>query len=491
MPGLEAHAFSLLRGSRVPVQELPFSQTGSSEKRQSLLFVLIVLAVGFANVAWRLQTPADWWFEDDPYLYAAVRGVAAPWLFFYDIASNRIATSPNELAPVLLSSMWLDLWLAPRSTAWAYWHNALAYLATAVAFYFAMARLLRERWLALATTIAWMLLPSTSVLVEFLSTRHYMIGMFWALLAVMSVDDALNARPGRRTLVLLRVAAFTWLSIISKEFYPPAVLTLTFLWFAWRRDWRGALIPVLLGAAYLLYRVWMTEPALAYYGNTLLSPGEVLKLLWRLPYMVFGSWAGYLGLVLTAILLWRRAREDRTILPVVVIGGATILVSLLVIYPVGYPVSALWRSLGTWYRTPCVINTLLLVAFAYGIATVRQGPARVAIMALLLVAVFDGSQRTAKTWDRMKAAQVAEADFMFSNPDKTLVSKIQAVWFLRGLVSLYPERRASAVVSRWDRARRDAYLELLRSSRPFWVYEDGQIREGSAATRQRLLAELP
>src|SRR5690606_12201958 len=101
-------------------------------------------------------------------------------------------------------------------------------------------RLLRERWLAIITTIAWMLLPSTAVLVEFLSTRHYMIGMFWALMAAMSVDDALKARPGPRRLILLRVAVFTLLSIISKEFFPPALLPSTFLWFAWQRDWRGA-----------------------------------------------------------------------------------------------------------------------------------------------------------------------------------------------------------------------------------------------------------
>jgi hypothetical protein len=174
-----------------------------------------------------------------------------------------------------------------------------------------------------------------------------------------------------------------------------------------------------------------------------------------------------------------------------VIGAATILVSLLVIYPVGFAVSASWRSFGTWYRTPCVINTLLLVAFAYAVGTLRQERARIAIMTLLLIAVFNGSYRTAKQWDRMKAQQVAEAHFMFSNPDKTLVSQLQAVWFLRGAAALYPEREAGTFVCRWDHPRGEDYIGLLRSSRPFWLYEMGQIREGSVATRQRLLAELP
>jgi len=467
------------------------SQPGFRQKCSGLLFVLAVLVVGVSNVLWHLRTPGDWWFEDDPYLYAAIRDVASPWLFFYDVAANRLATGPNELAPMLLSSMWLDSWLAPRSTVWAYAHSGLVYLATALAFYFAMLRLFRERLLAFATTIAWMLLPSTTVLVEFLSTRHYLIGMFWALMAAMSVDDALKAQPGRRAFPLFRVAAFTWLSIISKEFFPPAVLTLTFLWFAWRRDWRGALIPVVLGAAYAIYRIAMTEPAVAYYGNVLMSPQQVLKLIAHLPYMTYGGWAGYLALALTALLLWRKARADGGVLPVIAIGGATILVSLLVIYPVGQPVSNAWRSFGTWYRTPCVINTLLLVAFAYAVATLRQARARIAIMMLLLIAVSYGSHRTANQWDRMKAQQEAEAEFMLSNPDKTLVSQLQAVWFLRGAAALYPERKGGAFVCRWDPHRRDVYLEFLRSSRPFWVYEDGKIREGTLATRQRLLTQSP
>jgi hypothetical protein len=360
-----------------------------------------------------------------------------------------------------------------------------------VAFYFAMMRLLRKRSMALLTTLAWMLLPSTTVLVEFLSTRHYLIGMFWALLALISVDDALRARRGARGLLLARVAAFTWLSVISKEFFPPAVLTLTFLWFAWRRDWRGALIPVVLGALYAIYRLSMTDVAIVYYGNALMSPSQVLKLLLRLPYMTVGGWAGYAAFLLTVALLWRKARSDREFLPVLLIGGATLLVSLLVIYPVGQTVSGSWRSLGTWYRTPCVINTLVLVAFAYAVATLRQERARMAVMTLLLLVVLDGSQRTAKHWDQMKAELTAEADFVFSNPEKTLVSQAKAVWFLRGVASLYPDREAAAFVCRWDRPWSPAYTALLRSSSPFWIYEDGAVREGSDATRARLLAELP
>ena len=473
------------------VQDPRSAQPVSNDRRRDLLCAVLVLAAGFANVAWRLATPVDWWFEDDPVLYAGIAKVASPWLFFYDVAANRLATTgPNELAPMLLSSMWLDLWIAPRSTAWAYAHSGLVYLATAVAFYFAMLRFLRERWLALATTLAWMLLPSTSVLVEFLSTRHYMIGMFWALLAAMSVDDALKARPGPRGFLLLRVAAFIWLSIISKEFFPPAVLTLTFLWFAWQRDWRGAAIPVALGVLYAIYRFAMTEPSLDYYGNSLMSLEQTLKLLLRLPYMTYGGWAGYAALAFTVILLRRKAREGRSILPVIAIGGATLAVSLLVIYPVGHPLNSSWRSLGTWYRTPCVINTLLLVAFAYAVGMLRQVRARIAVMTLLLVAVSHGSHRTAEHWDRMKAEQAAEAEFVFSNPEKTLVSQVRAIWFLHGVVSLFPERKAGAFVCRWDRPRSEGYVELLRSAKPFWIYEDGKIREVSASTRQRLLAEL-
>jgi hypothetical protein len=460
-----------------------------SEKTRGLLSVLLVIIIGVANVAWRLETPGDWWFEDDPYLYAAILNVASPWLFFYDVAANRLATGPNELAPVLLSSMWLDLWLAPRSTVWAYSHNALVYLATALAFYFAMRRLLRERWLALSTTIAWMLLPSTTVLVEFLSTRHYMIGLFWALLAAMSVDDALKARPGKRGLLLARVASFIWLSIISKEFFPPAVLTLTFLWFIWRRDWRGAAIPLALGAAYAVYRALLTEPSLVYYNSSLMSLEQTLKLLLRLPYMTYAGWAGYAALGFTCIRLWRKAKADADILPVVLIGAATLAVSLAVIYPVGDSLNGSWRSLGTWYRTPCVINTLLLVGFAYAVGTLHHERERIALMTLLLIVTYNGSQRTAQHWNGLKAEQAAEADFVLSNPGKTLVSQLRAVWFLPGVKMLYEGKEKAAFVHRWQQPHTELYRQTLESSSPFWIYQDGKVREGSEAIRQRLLAE--
>ena len=182
----------------------------------------------------------------------------------------------------------------------------------------------------------------------------------------------------------------------------------------------------------------MTEPSLVYYGNSLMSVSQVVKLLLRLPYMTYGGWAGYAALALTVILLRRQVRADRTILPVVAIGAATLVVSLLVIYPVGNPVANSWDSFGTWYRTPCVINTLLLVAFAYAVANLRQAPAKIALMTMLLIAVLHGSHRTAEQWDRMKAEQVAEAEFILENPDKMLVSQVRAVWFLRGVAALFP-----------------------------------------------------
>ena len=110
-------------------------------------------------------------------------------------------------------------------------------------------------------------------------------------------------------------------------------------------------------------------------------------------------------------------------------------------------------------------------------------------MTVLLIGVLHGSHRTAEQWDRMKAQQVAEAQFIFENPDKTLVSRVRAVWFLRGVAALFPERRIGAFVCLWDRPRSKAYTELLQSARPFWVYHNGQIRQGDFALLQRLSAE--
>ena len=39
------------------------SQSAQIDRRRGLLFVLVVLVAGVANVVWRLGTPGDWWFE--------------------------------------------------------------------------------------------------------------------------------------------------------------------------------------------------------------------------------------------------------------------------------------------------------------------------------------------------------------------------------------------------------------------------------------------
>ena len=381
---------------------------------------------------------------------------------------------------MLLSSMWLDLWLAPRSTVWAYTHSGLVYLATAVAFYFAMLRLLRERWLALATTVAWMLLPSTTVLVEFLSTRHYLIGMFWALLAAMSVDDALKARPGPRTLLLVRVAAFTWLSIISKEFFPPAVLTLTFLWFAWRRDWRGAAIPVVLGALYAIYRVvddravarLLRQRADVAKPGREAAPAPALHDLRRMGRAMRLC-------ALTAVLLRRQVRADRALLPVVAIGGATLLVSLLVIYPVGNPVANAWSSFGTWYRTPCVINTLLLVAFAYAVANLGRSAGEDRAHDAAVARGPHGSHRTAGAMGPDEGRAGGRSEVHFREPGQDAGVTGPCGWFLRGVERSFPTASSAPSCAAGIGRSAKPTGKLLRSSRPFWVYEDGKVRPGN------------
>ena len=457
---------------------------------QQLVPIGLILLVGLGNVVWFLGTPFDWWFEDDPFLYAAIREVDVPWAFFVDPAVHRLGAGPNELAPVLLASMWLDWWIAPRSASWAYLHSALIYLATAVALWRVLGRLLGDGLLAAVTTVAWMLMPSTTVLVEYLSTRHYLIGLFWALLAVLAVDDATRAARGHRFGALARVAVFTALSIVSKEFFPPALLTLVFLWFALRRDWTGAGIAVGLGAAYALYRVWMTEPSISYYGIPLLPLVELPSMLAKLPYTIFGNRFGYLALALTVVLLWRSTRVDRTARRVLLIGLAAVATSLLVLYPVAFSLAETWRSFGPWYRTPCVLNTLLLVGFAYAIGTLRRQSSRALLMTAMLVASLMGLQQTARTWTHLKDLQRAEGQFILASPDRVLISQVHAYWFLDGVRTLYPEGEVAQVLSRWNVSQGEAYRAALASSEAVWRYDGRPVREVDPAQRQELLRVL-
>src|SRR5262249_20160801 len=156
--------------------------------------------------------------------------------------------SGNELIPMLFLSFAADDAVAPRSTVVAYAHQALVFLGLAIALYALARRYYGNEALAVGVTLIWMVLPSTIVTAEFLSTRGYMEGMLLALGAWV-----LAQMPGVVPLVgclVLTAAAF-----LAKELYPTALSVALGLMFLAQKRWRALAALIAVCGGYAAYRI--------------------------------------------------------------------------------------------------------------------------------------------------------------------------------------------------------------------------------------------
>jgi hypothetical protein len=437
-----------------------------------------------------LRTQQHWWFEDDPMIFAEISDAQSPLAFFVDPAASEGAVGPNEMAPVLLASFWLDLAVGGRDPGLAHAHSIVVYALAAAAFFVVALRLLGRWESALLAAVAWCLLPSTIVCVEFLSARHYMIGMVFGLLAFELAERAIGGNGRQRWLCLGGFAVCTWFAMVSKELFPPALLTLVFLRFAHRRVFAGCGLSLALALAYAAYRFQMTSPGATYRNLPLLSPADWVVFVAKLPYMLMGGVGGYaLLLGAAAVLAWQLRRESSLRLAAAVFV-VTLAIALLTVYPVAMPVSAAWTTFGTWYRTPFLINTLLVVMIARAWGELPSQRWTRALFVLTVAVAAHGAHMTKRKWDRMKEAQRLEGEFLLARPDALLFSWVEAFWFLPGVQKLYPEQPSARFVSRWP-AVSPADRQLLLTTDKAWTLRDGKIQAVDRPTMQTILESIP
>jgi hypothetical protein len=457
---------------------------------RATLLTLAALAFALVNGFSHLRTQQHWWFEDDPMIFAEIADVQSPLAFFFDPAASEGAVGPNEMAPVLLASFWLDLAFGGRDPGLAHAHSIVVYTLAAAAFLVVALRLLGSWEPALLATFVWCLLPSTIVCVEFLSARHYLIGMVFGLLAFEFAERAMGEFGRRRWLWLGGFVVCAWIAMVSKELFPPALLTLVFLRFAYRRVFAGCGLSIALALAYVAYRFQMTSPGATYRDLPLLSPAELLVFVAKLPYMLMGGAFGY-ALVLGAagVLAWQ-LRRDLSLRVAAAIFAVTLAIAFFTVYPVAMPVSAAWTTLGTWYRTPFLINTLLILMIARAWKEVPSQRLSRGLFVLTVAVAAHGAHMTKKKWDRMKEAQRLEGEFLLGQPDALLFSWVEAFWFLPGVQKLYPEQASARFVSRWP-AVSPADRQMLLTTDEIWTLRDGKIQAVDRPSMQKILDSIP
>ena len=94
--------------------------------------ILAVLVAAAVHVVLYLGLPWDWWFEDDPIQFAMALQRSSPLPFFLDQELLRHHGSGSALVPWMFTSFWVDMMLAPRSATFAYLHQCVSAIGTAV-----------------------------------------------------------------------------------------------------------------------------------------------------------------------------------------------------------------------------------------------------------------------------------------------------------------------------------------------------------------------
>ncbi len=155
-----------------------------------------------------------------------------PVSIFIDRGILRHLVTGRALVPMQVLSFWTDVRLAGYSPQFAYLHQTCSFLLTLLFLYLILIRVFQDDIpAAVFVGVLWVLLPSTSVVVQFLSTRHYLEGMLFSALALCllqrgvrpaSVDAGRNAMA-RPTQSSFRpsISSDAGGAAIADWFYPP------------------------------------------------------------------------------------------------------------------------------------------------------------------------------------------------------------------------------------------------------------------------------
>jgi hypothetical protein len=448
----------------------PRSQTGPppGAHRRAVLGLAAITVVMVLAVT---GTPWDWWFEDDTAHRVFVRDNPDPWAYFTpDLVAEL--TLGQAVTPWFAVSFWVDHRIHPGSPTVAYVHTAISLYLAAVALYLVMVRF--TPWaVAFGTTALWLSLPSTVVITEFLSTRHYLEGLLFSLVGIWCALESRDTTGWRRALLVALAAALYLLSCGAKEVYVTATWCSIVALFVTSRRWASAAVVTASGVAYALYRM----VSLGGFGRDLdLSfAADYHLFVLRWPQIFAGNPGGYVLAMTMAIVafdLFRRRRiEARSVLLI----AAMVLVMAATVLPVTANITHQYRSLGPWFRVVFLLNTFVLAAGGWALARLDRRRTVIAVAAVAAAVILPGGIATARNWDASKAEYRREARFYLEHPDRLLYSRLPAPWFLWGVHELYrPDEPPHYITWRLDRitSRADVASRSLDVD-GVWVFDDG------------------
>lgn len=399
--------------------------------RRSKWFACAALLAFGVGYAWLfLGLPSGWWFEEDPIQFDYASQLHGPVAPLVTPAVIRGFAGGRSLVPLQLLSYWIDTRAFGTSPAGAYGHQFVAVLVAMTALFWCLVRALDFSPVQAAVTSAlWSLLPASYVVFRFLATRHYLEGFALAAAAI-GVYGKPSRSPRAQAVLALALAA---LAMLSKEIYVAVVpLALVSMALA-RRAYQFAFAILGLVGAYAGYRAWM----LGDYNSDmpLLAPWTFVRFLTKFPYTVSATYGGFVILSGAIVLLAWAARRGNA--RVALLFGALLAASVAAVAPVAFPLYGMIKTPDPWYRITFAFNTLILIGGAWAAlrCLARRTLAALTLAAFALVA--PGTVKTDRWWKDATTAAQREARFYLDNPDKVLLSRQAAYWFIPGVHLMY------------------------------------------------------
>ena len=431
--------------------------------------ILLVL-IGIAFSVLYLQLLSNWWYEDDPIQFSTVALIKNPLNIFIDREVIR-GFGPGLLVPMQILSYWIDIKLAGFDPFASYIHSLISFLVTLVLMYAVLLNWTKDRILAFAGTMLWMLLPSTLVVHQFIAARHYLEGLMFALAAIYLTQKLSrdNKHQPDFFLSLILIGLFAAAAMLSKEIYATVLPTFLLLSGLGKKQIRLVILAILLALGYAIARIVMVDPN-ASYPVPLAGAINYLKFLLILPFTFSANKGGYLfylaGAIVVTALLWRGRRSG---VKSVVLLFALSSAALIAIYPTAFAVLISYKTPGTWYRATFIINTIIIIWLISTLAKVKAFKLRLAAIATMALIILFGTVETKRLWRVRLDRAAAEGKFYVANPDKLLYSEQEAYWFIFGVHKMY-QVQEEHFINKYNPANAQERERLGRYS-TIWRYD--------------------
>ncbi|MCC6809130.1 MAG: glycosyltransferase family 39 protein [Deltaproteobacteria bacterium] len=414
--------------------------------------------------------PRDYWFEDDPLLFAISKSAATPISFFVEHSLVQHALNPVEVVPMLFASFWVDTRIASSIDTLplvAMAHSALSTLLAALLLQRLLARFVPIAAAAAAACL-WLLLPSTQSTLEFASTRCYQEGLVFSLIALLFCHRYLERDRVADLAGALVAAAF---AMWSKELFVATLPTLLGLLLLRARRYRAFFALVVLCFACASYRIWAVGWTLRY----AMDPPritDVFALARQIPRLSFASGIGYVAwaLVLAGLAAIVVRRPERR--GIVAIFLVTTLVAWLTLLPITHALLQHNTGVTVWSRSLFVVNTIFAAACGWLLGELRQRRAAFLGATFVFALGTYAALASIQAWNSLKQPLWAETLLVLQHPNAVFISDAEAHWYFEGLERLYRDRPFPVVIHKGMSRAEIAHIQV-RPDVPWYRLEGG------------------